>query len=182
MKTRTLYLLIATALIAILSLVGYYFTFTYIAGLSMKTNQANADLLYIEAKYQQTLSQRAVASTGENAGKKLDKYILAEGGEVEVVKELERLASELSLFIVTETLEVEADESLKALGKEYLHIVEDVTGSEGQVRRFLGLIESLPYNVRVNEVNLFRKTTAQGLAWEGRFDFSIVKNLATQPQ
>lgn len=180
MKTRSIYTLIVLAILAVISVVAYYFAISYVSGLSEKTHTASSDLSYVEAKYQQAISQRAVANTGESSGKKLDKYILATDGEVGIVKELERLANNLSLEIVTEVLEVEQDEALATHSKNYLHIIVTTNGAERDTRRFLALLETLPYNVKIKEVNLYNGQS--GSQWQGRFDLSIVKNNSVTTQ
>lgn len=175
MKTRSLSILITLSILTVFSIVAYYLAFSYVKGINDKISTASANLAYTQAKYDRAMSLIAAEKNGKDNGKKLDKYILTQGDEISVIKSLERLALNLFLKSTTDTIETIEDEALSAQNKSFLHIVMTTTGSLQQTKRFQALVESLPYNVKMNRVDLYGGEGGVYGEWQGKFDFSIVE-------
>ncbi len=175
MKTRSLLTLSILSVLAVASLVAYYFAYVYIENIGKKTSEESANLSYAEAKYDRSVSLKLVAASGKNSGERLDKYILGKGGEVAMVKMLERLASSLSLSYTTDALDTQENDTLSSQNKNFLHIVTTSNGTIQQNRRFLAVLESLPYNVKLNRVDMRDQGAESGGRWQMSVDFSIVE-------
>ena len=185
MKTRTTSVLICL-IIAAIALIGlYYFCISYVGGLGRQTAQLNLDLDSSQIKYVRLLSLRAIVKSSESNGQQLDSYLVQPGQEIDLVKEVEGLADQLALTHSTDQIDTQDLDVLASQNKELLHIVISTTGGWNSTRRFLSLIEALPFNIRLNKVdfNLSGDTSSPaGDQWRGRFDFSVVKKKASTGQ
>lgn len=176
MKTRSSTILTILIILAVVFVAGNYLTSRYVSNLGLKTQKLLSDLAFVESKYTQALSLSVVANSGESDGKKLDAFIISKGEEVTVVKDIERLAASLSLISTTEDIGSIEESSLSMQNKDFLRIVMSVRGSLTQIRKFLSLIETLPYNVKISSVDLYdNEDDAAAGRWLARFDISIVK-------
>lgn len=178
MKTKSTSALITVLILSLVSIGVYYFAYCYVVGLDQKTAKSANDLAYLKAKYNRAVSLKVVATKGENRLADLDKYIIHEGEEITVVKNLEQLASSLSLVFATELINSEENSVLSQNNGALLHIAMTVSGTRKQVDQFLALIESLPYNVKLNKVDIYQKEDVIPSTvnkWQARLDFSLAE-------
>ncbi len=184
MKTRTTFVLSIVALITLIAIAGYYFLYAYIGGLSQQTADLNEKLQNTQVKYQRAEALHAIAESGTNEGQQLDQYFVQPNKEIDIVKSLEQLAVNLSLNSTTEVIESQDLAILQTQNKDLLHLTMNVTGRLSSVRKFQSTIESLPYNVRLNKVDLYFVSSANASSsvsvWRGRYDISLVKKKASQ--
>lgn len=181
MKTRTNYTLILFSILALIFVVGYFFSVSYIKGLGTKADKENGEVADLEVKHARATSLSAIARSGKGDIERLDDFIVQPGGEIAVVKALEQLARNLSLISTTDSIDTQDIGTSTVKSKEFLHIVMSTNGRWENTRRFLSLLETLPYNVKENRIDLFSAgmSPSGSPSWQGHFDISIVKNKDT---
>lgn len=178
MKTRTTYTLIFFSILSAIFIAGYFLSISHIKSLGTNADKENSEVADLEVKYARATSLNAIAKSGRGDVERLNDFIVQPGGEIGVVKTLEQLARNLSLVSTTDSIDTQDIGTSTLKTKEFLHIVISTTGRWESTRRFLSLIETLPYNVKENRIDLFASgaSPSGSQVWSGHFDISIVKN------
>lgn len=164
----TIILLIGTGVVAEL----FYAKTLSLENELITLNQQTTDL---GAQVERILSLRQNAnSTDESTS--LDTYFVDSKGALGFVKYVEDLAVSSGLISKVEVFVEQSDSELEKSGAEYLRTAVKTTGSLKNSRTFLSLIESLPYNVKIERVDLrrFGAITTKD-EWTLTVDFSVVK-------
>jgi hypothetical protein len=180
MKTRTTTILIISAILTLGLAVFYYFAVSYVGGLGGQTTDLNSDLMDTQLRYLKALSLQSIVNSGAGDTQQLSGYFLPAGKQIDAVKQFESLADQLSLEHTTEVIETQDIDQLSGQNKDLLHIVISTSGSLASTKKFLQLIESIPYNTQINQVTIMETSSdPKNITWSGRFDFSIVENEAS---
>ncbi len=110
----------------------------------------------------------------------LSAYFVPADGALGFVEYIESVAASSGLSYRISLFEAEQDAELAKHGREFLRTSLATTGSLKDTRSFISLIETLPYNVRINRIDL--KKTGEAVAstgtketWALIIDFSVVK-------
>ncbi len=191
MNSKTTQLLIGLSLLALVAVAGYAYASSYVSSLNEKTTLLRNDIQYSELKRRQLdVLRRAVADTGDEK-EKIASYFIASGGAVSFVSSLESMASRGGLAYSTNSIETRSQPELDAQGKELLHIVFSASGSWSSVMKLISLIETLPYSVNIEAVDLTAEGSAAmqpevsgsstpaapsvGRIWKAAITFSVIK-------
>ncbi len=176
---RTLLIL---AILTIALLVGHYFLFRDIRLKNENTSKLLDHISEESNKGNYILtSQKALQNIAPDL-EVLKKTIVGSTGEVEFIEYVESLARANGLSIVIDNLQTENDQKLLASSSVTLLKVRARTnGSWTGTYKFISLVESLPYRVRVNSFSM----TAQGVTdatsgatkngWESNLEIRVLK-------
>lgn len=155
MKTPTKSIAIFLVLLALAAVSGYVFVTRYIEGLTVKTTEAKEEVEKLEVKLGHVKGLRQAAQDTNDDRVKIESYIVQPGGSVSFITELEKVASSIGLTYTTDRIESRNTPELDAQGKEQLVISFNVQGYWSPVFKFLKLVESMPYSLMVEKVDLF---------------------------
>lgn len=184
MSKKTTSYLILFGSVALVAVSGFIFSVYYIKHLNTKIESLKTALVSSQVQFIKLESIRLAATSGAGELDKLEKYIISAGKEIDVVQQIERLAEATSLSHNTELIEEKDEPSLANQNKNLLHIVLTTDGTWNNSRKFLSLVEHLPYNVKIEKVDMFmigKGTASSSLpVWRSKFDFSIVKEKPAQ--
>jgi Tfp pilus assembly protein PilO len=141
-----------------------------------------------DATYTNQLRVRATAAATEkeaellgtmlaetaNDRAELTKYVLTEDSVVDFLSLIGDISRTQGVSAETRSLAVESIESTEVF--ENLTLEVDVTGSFQSVTEMLSVLESLPYQVRVESVTVERTSEAKGdTLWRGAYHLSVTK-------
>lgn len=177
MNKSTTFLLILFATLGVLSAAAFYGMIWYVD--SLNNNSVALEQTYTNSQIK-LKNVQSTARTVRSAGDSLDKledYMVKPGQELPIVKSIEQLAAAASLTEKTDLLGIDQSPTLTSQNKEFLHIVISTGGTFDRTMNFLSILETLPYNVKMNKVTLTAGATASSTAtvWNASFDLSLVK-------
>ena len=154
MKNQTNTYLILAVLLAGGSIIGLWYFSEYIYGLTEKTTELReqVETQELKIKRDQLLSKSAQNTNVER--QKLSSLFIQPNASIDFVSSLEKSASDLSLLYSTNQIENISPDSLSSQGKELLKISMTISGKWSSVLRFLRYIETLPYVVKIERVDL----------------------------
>lgn len=178
MKKNNTQFLILSSLLAILFVAGFFFVVDQVNNVNEKTDALKTELVDAQVKLLKAESLRRVALSGEDEIEKIEKFVVNAGGEVEAVQQIEGLARASGLTYTTEFIIAKDHLTLSSQHKELLNIVITTTGGWRATEKFTALIENLPYNVKIDGVDmqLISGDGAQGAGqWKTKYDISLVK-------
>jgi len=141
------------------------------------------EALDLKGKAERTLTVReAIKASGSSAS--LDNYFIGGTEALDFVTYVESLAVSSGLTFTIDLADTMQDESLTGADKEFLRLALRSTGSIKNIRRFLSLLETMPYNVKVTRFDLRRNSASTASAalpsvdsWSMVIDFSTVKQI-----
>ncbi len=177
MDKKHLIIFIIGLVALILSIVGAQLFYAKTIKLEGELTTLHQSVRDLEAQEKRILSVRETAEASGSDVAVIDAYFVNDKGALDFVKYVENLAVSSGLVAKIDVIDAQANDVLAASGKEYLKIAMRTTGSLANIRIFLNLIESLPYNVKMNRVDV-RKTGEGVRDWSMTVDFSVVKTLA----
>jgi Tfp pilus assembly protein PilO len=183
MKTKTTQYLIATIVIA-LALVGVYmYAVEQINGMTVQTKALKNEIAVKEVVSKDVEKlQRAVQVATEQKSK-ITSYIVAADGAVNFVGSIEKIADNFGLSYDTQNITEEKSGDLEPIKKELLRIDFSAEGSWDKVMRFVKAIETLPYGMQIDKIDLDSRvnssadgtSTASTRVWGAHIIFSVVK-------
>lgn len=181
MNNRTTKVLIVSILIALVCIIALYIEFRIVTALNDKSDTLKESLVNAQVQSLKLESLRAVAISGSAELDKIENYIVSAGKEIELVQQIENLAKNSGLEYSTDL--IEKKEGVDTT-KDMLHIKILTNGSWSTSRKFISLIEHLPYNVRINELDMIKSGESTGSTtvptWRTNVDFSVVQKKVTQ--
>jgi hypothetical protein len=111
-----------------------------------------------EASYNKL--ERTAIETAADREQLQNQFLLRESDSIDLLNRLEELATEVGVELEIEKLErvlVEEDQS------EWIRTDVLFSGSRERVQKFIKIFENLPYVLRVNRVDMMRRTSTE---WE----------------
>lgn len=194
MKNKTSTSLIVVALVTLCGLAGLFYMITYVEGLSEKTAEIKSDIEVKQIKIKHIQGINKSAEKTSEDGTKVMSYFIKSDGAIDFVSLVESTASTLSLKYNTNSIENISDDILSSQGKDILKISMTLSGGWKNILKFLLYVESLPYSVRVEKVELTSEgapapvaSSAEGISseqsisqpressWRLALSFSVVK-------
>ena len=156
MKSTTKTITILFISLAVLSVGLFVYSAKYIEGLISRATEAKDEIerLQVKAGHLRSLHQAAQDTNDDKA--KINSYIIQSGGSVAFITEL---AGNIGLDYNTDKIESKSVPDLDSQGKELLTVSFTVTGKWNSVFKFVKLVESMPYSIYIEKVDLF----AQGI-------------------
>jgi Tfp pilus assembly protein PilO len=143
-----------------------------------KTTATEAELSALHAEVQtlsiqasRVINLRQVAATTGSEFQQLQTFFVAKDGALDFVKYIEGLAVSSGLVFSIDTVDEFADPILAPYDKTLLKLSVRTTGTQKRIRAFLALIESLPYNIKIQRTDL-RKGAEN---WTMVVDIGVVK-------
>ncbi len=154
MKNKTNIYLILSCCAAILAIAGFVYGSYYISGLTAKTTALEGEIEGKEIKIQriQNTNKSAERTTADRA--KLSGYFVGMNDAVEFVSSLESAASGFGLSYSTNAIDNVESETLAAQGKQLLRVSMTLTGAWRNIIKYLLHVESLPYSINIEKVEL----------------------------
>lgn len=197
--SNTQNLVIILTILVLLLAGGYYYFFSSLraAGESISNLQNNTDSLLAEQANLSAL--RAVFSQTTSDRDKINSYFVQSDGAIDFVTTIENLAAFVNLSHETNSIDTQSMNPPDA-SHEILHMNFRTTGSWQNTYYFISLLETLPYNITINQINLHatgdttnqivaenvdlsassssstpKTVTKRASVWEATYDFSVVK-------
>lgn len=160
-KTNTTLILISITAIAVIG--SFVYWISYIQGLSAKTAELKSEVETKQIKVNRIQNiNKSAEKTSEDSVKIMNHFIKA-GGSIDFVSAVESTAADFSLKYNTNTIENIENDVLSSQGKQILKVSMTLSGGWKNIVKFLTYIESLPYAIRVEKVDL----TAEGVVFTG---------------
>lgn len=180
MDKKRITIFIVAAILLILSIIGVEILYTRTYKLENELTALNQNVRDLEAQEKRILAVRQSATESGVDASSLDQYFVDDTGALDFLKYIEGLAASSGLTSKTDVFDAQQDPVLSEQGKEYLKMAIRTTGSMNNIRLFLSLIESLPYNVKISRVDI-RKNGDGPKDWSALVDFSVVKSKEVTP-
>lgn len=189
MKTKTSQLLIIAAVIAAAFVGAYVYATEHIAGLTKETAALRENIVNQQITYQHAENLQKAIQSAADQKVKIAGYFLPAGGAIDFISTLEQTAGSFGLTYNTQSISEESTDELAPQNKELLHVTFSARGSWSKVMRLLKAIESLPYGLRVDKVDLDTSADSSvpvtdasstvavktGRMWTATILFSVVK-------
>jgi len=167
MGNKTFNLLIFASVSAAIMVGFYAYSVHYVQGLVDDTASLRSDIEQDQAQYQHLqVLHDAIASTGDDK-QKITHYFVPAGGAVDFITSFEKAAVSSSLKFTTVSIDTSSIPELDSQGKELLDVVFSTEGSWSNTLHFLSLLESLPYSVSIDRVEVSSSGEAPSLVGSG---------------
>ncbi len=158
MKTNTTKKLILTAVVAALFVAGYVYSSYYILDLVKKTSAMRVETGQKQAAYTDIESNENTLQSVAALKSKIAGYFVPAGGAISFISELERVAAGFGVQYSTQNISEENNDELDAQGKEILRVSFSATGSWKNIMRLVRFVETLPYGLSVDRIDLTSDT------------------------
>ena len=158
---KTSHIFILCAVGALICVGGYIYGAQYVSSLAEKTiaNKKEVELSEIRYRHLQSL-ERAAADTGEEKTR-INNLLVQPGGAIKFVTEIESLAASHGLDYNTDVIDVRSVPELDTQNKEQLLVSFSATGRWSNVFKLIKLVETLPYLIQFEKINLVMVGTVQ---------------------
>lgn len=175
-KTKIILVLLVIVNILVYSVYAYLFIL-----LEDNTRETNALSLKIGEQQRRENVKGIIEKSLEGANDNfyaLKDYIVKEDGEIDFIKEIEIIASDLNLQSEIKSVNLEEIKDIKSI--ETMKMSIDVIGKWSSVYNFLRKLEALPFDIKLDKVSMerFSEEDAKGgklVMWLGHFEFSLIK-------
>lgn len=165
--------LVGAACCAALSAVAYGALF---AGVKQKNEQISRLVNDIERRAEEErllVSSKALVAETAPLREKLSNYFVAKDETVSFIGQLETLGRESGVAVAIASVEAAPHDSSEVA--ENLRLSVTFAGAWQAVVRYLGLLESLPLEARVEQAALSRALTAGASEWRGDVTLLVLK-------
>lgn len=140
--------------LALLFVGGILYGTYYIAGLSQRTEVLKQYISEKQVIFKQAESLQKVAVSAVDQKVKIASYFVPEGNAVGFISDLEKTAAKFGLEYSTQNIDQQNSDELNSQGKELLRMTFSVKGSWSAVMRLLKAIETLPYGLRIDKIDI----------------------------
>ncbi|HZS43188.1 MAG TPA: hypothetical protein VFA52_03155 [Candidatus Paceibacterota bacterium] len=198
--SNTLELVLGATLLVLLMAAAYYYFFNNLKKYVQQSSALANDVASLQAEDQNLDSLRSTFSNASGDESKINSYFVQSDGAVDFINTIERLAAFAHLDGKTESVST-MEMNPSSANYELLHLTFHSSGSWQNTFYFLAMLETLPFNIRINQVNLHSTgdtTTAavptsnidlsassssstpktvlrRASVWEAEYDFNVVK-------
>lgn len=169
MISRSKIILIIIIICNITAAFGYYFLFQHIIGQTLKASSLTSTIDLGQQKNSRLSSLRTVVKDTENNRKRLQSFLLPSESEVSFIEQIESIGQNNSLTVKTNSVSTVAGRVDKT---KTLHLQVTTTGGWTNTLSFLNQIESLPYNIHVENFSFAKQKT-----WTATFDISVTESI-----
>ncbi|MFM2383908.1 MAG: hypothetical protein RIQ72_480 [Candidatus Parcubacteria bacterium] len=171
MNKRYIITLITVFVLSAIAIGGAYVFHTKTTKIESELSDLHSEVQTLSIQANRVISLRQVATATGDDLEKLQAFFVAKDGALDFVKYIEGLAVSSGLTFSIDTVDEYADPVLTPYDKTLLKLSVRATGTKTRIRAFLSLIESLPYNVKIQRLDL-RKV---GENWTMVVDIGVVK-------
>lgn len=187
MKNKTNSSLILAVCIALITIGGFFYGVSYVDGLSMKTAELKSEVEVNQIKISHIQSVNKSAEKTSEDAIKIGNHFIKSNGSIDFVSQVESVATDFSLKYNTNSIENIEHDMLTSQGKDLLKISMTLSGGWSNILKFISYIESLPYSVRIEKVDLAAEGAVSAVAentiavatknpsWKLSITFSVVK-------
>lgn len=175
--THTRKIVVLLAILALAGTAGLYGAFVIIKNNSAKASRLEAQAAEAEASKARDAALANLLEEIRPERTALEFRYVSSDGTVGFIESLESLATSNHLSRTVGSVKLEpGDEKDKAPeGYEWLRLNLTTDGGWEDTYRFLELLESLPYKMSIDAASLNVSKQEKGLAWEGRYFLSVLK-------
>ncbi|MCF7865753.1 MAG: type 4a pilus biogenesis protein PilO [Candidatus Pacebacteria bacterium] len=154
MKNKTNTSLILISIITLCVVGCFYYVVTYVSSLSQKSADLKGEIesKQIKINHIQNVNKSAEKTSGDAV--KIMEHFIKPDGSIDFISSVESAAADFSLKYNTNSIENVEYEELSSQGKQILKISMSLSGGWKNILKFLTYIESLPYAVRVDKVEM----------------------------
>ena len=185
MKNNTTKILILSIVLAVLLVGLYVYSTQYISGLVKKTAEIKEEIGKSQAVYKNAETIERSSRNIEIQKIKIASYFVPAGGAINFIADLERVAADFGLEYTTQNISEENTEELDHQGKGFLRVTFSASGSWKNIMRLLRFVESLPYGLSIDKVDLNTDKGVPGVEdasgnvsarkWSATMTFSVLK-------
>lgn len=154
MNSKTNIQLIFSLCVALVAGVGFVFSSYYINGLTEKTSTLQEEIETKEIKIKRIQNVNKSAEKTNMDREKLANFFIDSNKAIDFVSMLESQASKIGLQYVTNSIENVEMENLSIQNKQLLRISMSLSGGWRSILTYLLYIESLPYALNVEKMEL----------------------------
>lgn len=140
--------------LALLAVGGVIYTTHYIGGLAQRTEELKRYISEKQIVYRQAESLQKVAASAVDQKVQIAGYFVPAGNAVGFISDLEKIASGFGLEYTTQNIDQQNSDELNDHGKELLKLTFSARGSWSSLMRLLKAIETLPYGLRIDKIDL----------------------------
>jgi Tfp pilus assembly protein PilO len=187
MRNKTNTYLILLIIIALSLVTAYAYLSVYISGLTDKTTEIKTDIESMRIKLAHTRKLNVSAEKTQDERKTVMSYFLNPDQVVDFVTNLESVAGNFGLLYTINSIENIDFGTLPESNKELLKVSMSLSGSWSTILRFLAYIETMPYAVHIDKLDINSNSTGapasvgtsskvSNSTWSMSVIFSIIKN------
>jgi hypothetical protein len=174
-------LLIFYAIIIIAALVFYTILFISIREKTIAVSLLSNEIDVVMQREAKLSSIKALVKDTDTERRMLNLYIVGSDEEIGLIEMIEALGNDTgaAIEIISVGIEPLLSNSIESDTAELLRLNFTASGSWKSVFHMLALIESIPFNVTVTQVNLEREADHdknKSNSWTGSFSIAVVKH------
>lgn len=154
MNKKTSIQLIFSICLGLLAVGGFVYAAYYIDGLTEKTSLLREEIENKEIRIKRIQRLNASADKTKSDRSMLLNYFVKPNGAIDFVSSLEETASNFNLEYSTNAIENIESETLASQDKQLLRIGMSLSGGWNNVIKYLLYIESLPYPINIEKLEL----------------------------
>lgn len=173
MNKKYIFTVTIVTLISGLAWAGAYLFHKKTVDIESELPSLHAEVETLSIQTSRLINLRQIANTTNDDLQVLQQFFVSKDGALDFVKYIENIAVSSGLVFRIDTVDEISDPALTPLHKSTLKMSIRVTGTLKRVKLFLSLIESLPYNIKIQRADL-RKA---GDEWTLVVDVAVVKEI-----
>ena len=171
MNKKYIFTVLISIISSVIAICGAYLFYKHISNLEDRLTKLHSEVDTLSIQSSRLINLRQVTNSTGSQFKKLQDFFVAKDGALDFVKYIEQIALSSGLVFSIDTVDEISDDSLTQFNASLLKVSMRATGSLKRVNLFLSLIESLPYNTKIQKVDL-RQSSSQ---WTLIVDLGVVK-------
>ncbi len=173
MNKKYISTVIIATIISGLAWIGAYLLHKKTVNIKEELPALHTEVETLSIQASRLINLRKIVNTTSDDLLVLQSFFVAKDGALDFVKYIENMAISSGLVFRIDTVDELSDPALTRLNKSTLKMSIRVTGTLKRVTLFLSLIESLPYNIKIQRADL-RKS---GDDWTLVIDIAVVKDI-----
>lgn len=165
MKNKRSIILLALALAANgAAAAGWFYLYSVIANQKRAVNEARSDLALIEKKASDSRSLKTFMDGIKKETEKIDAVFLNEEMLVNFIEDVEDISRKTGVFLEINSIKTGKKGDLGA------NFIFKLSGGFGEIFRFLGLLENMPYQIIIKKAHL----RSEGKSSDWAADVSVI--------
>ncbi len=183
-------ILIFVVLLGVALAFVYYQLFQYIKNTNETASKGEYDVVVSFKKQQYVSSTDKLVFAANPDINKVSNSIVATDGDIVLIEQIESSARSQGITISIDSLSIEDDPLLAGSQMTFLKIKAKTKGSWGNTYQFLGEVESLPYQLRIEHFDMLNSqsisdggspsapiTSKNNSEWAGLFEMRVLKHI-----
>lgn len=175
--------IIAILSLATLILFGtIYYVYSDIKSKNETILTVEQDLSSKNEKHEYLMSLQNLVESIDPQVKKIESSIIPKSGDVAFIEELESLGRSEGLLVEIDSLNLAGDPKISSSTLSMLKVKFRATGAWAEVYKFVSIIESLKYRIKINKFTLSSKEELTATKnpngnkeWQGIFEVSVLE-------